>query len=140
MSVGLVIVCHGSIGAAMVEAAEFILDESLKRIAVISLDQSGIQVPESAALTATMNASDNGSGVLILTDLQGATPCNLIAGAAKRQNGTPSADGTVAPVSVVVSGLNLAMLIRVWNYRDRPLEELRDLAIAGGQRGIGTAL
>ena len=38
--------------------------------------------------------------------------------------------------AVMVSGLNLAMLLRVWNYRDRPLAVLARKAVEGGKRGI----
>jgi len=36
----------------------------------------------------------------------------------------------------MVSGLNLAMLLRVWNYRDRPIDTLVRKAVDGGKRGI----
>jgi mannose/fructose-specific phosphotransferase system component IIA len=38
--------------------------------------------------------------------------------------------------AVMVSGLNLAMLLRVWNYRDQPLKVLARKAVEGGKRGI----
>ena len=36
----------------------------------------------------------------------------------------------------MVTGINLAMLLRVWNYRDQPLEALAHKAVEGGKRSI----
>ena len=66
---------------------------------------------------------DDGDGVLVMTDLVGATPCNLVTSLTHEK-------------IVVISGLNLPMLIRTYNYPNEPLDELATLAIEGGQRGI----
>jgi PTS system ascorbate-specific IIA component len=63
-------------------------------------------------------------GLLILTDLFGATPDNL---ARSSRCDVPHR---------VVSGVNLAMLLRACNYSSRQLEELESIALEGGQRGI----
>ena len=36
----------------------------------------------------------------------------------------------------MVTGLNLAMLICVWNYRDQPLGLMARKAVDGGRKGI----
>ena len=138
MSVGMMIVSHGRIGPAHIDAAEFVLGESLSRIAVVSLDQSGEKIPDESDLAGVLNQLNQGEGVLILTDIQGATPANMITAVARRLNSSP--DILPEAKCAIVSGLNLAMLIRVWNYRERPLQELKDFAIKGGQRGIGELL
>ena len=63
-------------------------------------------------------------GVLILTDIFGATPANL-------------AGYFAAGLKVkVVSGLNLPMLVRVLNYRTQELDRLATIAIEGAKSGI----
>jgi PTS system ascorbate-specific IIA component len=121
MSVALVLVTHGAIGAALLDQARLILDAGMSEVVVYGLDDTDRD--HESALGAAMRGADRGAGVLVLTDLPGATPCNL----AVRQAG----DG-----AHVVSGLNLPMLIRAWNYRDRPLDELTELAMEGGCNAI----
>ena len=65
------------------------------------------------------------TGVLLLTDVYGATPSNLAAAAAKL--------GTRVHR---VSGLSLPMLLRVMNYADLELDELPAVATAGARNGV----
>ncbi len=62
--------------------------------------------------------------VLILTDVYGATPCNI---ARSLSHGNELR---------VVTGLNLPMLIRVFNYSDLPLDAFVEKAITGSKEGI----
>ena len=69
-------------------------------------------------------AADQGQGVLIMTDLGGASPFNHVA--------------RLLPDTGVelVNGLNLAMLIRAWNYRQQTPNRLAVLAVEGAIRDI----
>ncbi|WP_213958436.1 MULTISPECIES: PTS sugar transporter subunit IIA [unclassified Variovorax] len=64
------------------------------------------------------------SQVLVLTDVFGATPCNI---AQKLIDGTRSR---------LVAGVNLPMLLRAVTYRHEPLDALVQRAIAGGNAGV----
>ena len=66
----------------------------------------------------------NIKGVLVLTDIFGATPCNL----AQR-----IVDGTH---SRLVTGVNLPMVLRAVSYRHEPLDALVARAISGGTQGV----
>lgn len=68
---------------------------------------------------------DGGDGVLVLSDLYGATPCNV----ANRLPG-------LGVHMHCVSGLNLPMLLRVLNYPEQSLDELAQTAATGGRGGI----
>lgn len=125
MSVGLVIVTHGQIGHSLVEAAEFILDRSLERVRCIAVTQSGAEMPNEALLREVIDGANEGRGVLVLTDLASASPSNIV----EQQLGACHAR--------VVSGVNLPMLLRTWNYRDESLDQLVERAIQGGLNGIG---
>ena len=75
--------------------------------------------------SAALRRADSGNGVLILTDLYGASPSNLAARLA--QLGTPVRR---------VAGLNLTMLQRACNYADQALDDLALTAAAGGKTGV----
>ena len=67
---------------------------------------------------------DTGSGVLILTDIYGATPANI---AMKLR---------VRGRCEVVAGVNLPMLLRVLTYRERDMDVLVQRAVSGGCEGV----
>ena len=121
MSVGLVLVTHPGIASALLQQARQIVGDELAGVETLEVydrrNGAGRQLAE------TLERVDGGAGVLILTDLPGATPANL-------------AVATCTEGCRVVSGVNLAMLIRVWNYRDRPIAELTALAVDGGRKAI----
>jgi len=61
---------------------------------------------------------------LVLTDMFGATPCNI---AQKLVDGINSR---------LIAGVNLPMLMRVVTYRNEPLDALVARALAGGTQGV----
>jgi PTS system ascorbate-specific IIA component len=63
-------------------------------------------------------------GVLVLTDIFGATPCNV---AQKLVDGVKSR---------LITGVNLPMLLRSVSYRHEPLETLVSRAVIGGTQGV----
>ena len=75
--------------------------------------------------SAALRRADSGDGVLILTDIYGASPSNLAARLV--QLGTPARR---------VAGLSLPMLLRVCNYADQSLDELALTAVSGGKTGV----
>ncbi len=101
MSVGIVIVTHGQTGQSLVNDAEFILGQSLGSIRCIEFNQSGNQPTGDDELKQVIAQSDHGEGVLVLADLVGASPANLVTGLLKEYR------------AAMVTGINLAMLTRV---------------------------
>lgn len=63
-------------------------------------------------------------GVLVLTDIFGATPSNV---AQKLVDGVSSR---------LITGVNLPMLLRTVSYRHEPLETLVSRAVVGGTQGV----
>jgi PTS system mannose-specific IIA component len=121
---GLLIITHGQIGQTMINVAEFILDQSLSSIQFISYRQTDTGETENGEISAAISHLDRGQGVLVMADLGGASPFNNVKQLLTDNNMT------------LVSGLNLAMLIRVWNYRNKSLPQLAKLATEGGIRDI----
>ena len=118
------------IGHEMLRSAETILDKKLDNVFTIAIP--GDLKPESVGhyadqVKAAIEMLDKGQGVLIVTDLFGATPSNLAHYFAAQQN------------VIILSGLNLSMLIRIINYADQPLELLAKIGIVGANKGITEA-
>jgi len=76
---------------------------------------------------ALIDQLDDGDGVLVLTDMFGATPSNV---AAKLVSGKVAC----------VAGINLPMLVRVLNYSELNLRELAQKALSGGIEGVMTCI
>jgi len=71
-----------------------------------------------------MNLVDTGEGVLLMTDIFGATPSNI-------------ALKLMQPGRVVgVAGVNLPMLLRALTYREKDMETLVTRAVSGGRDGV----
>ncbi|MCR6497029.1 PTS sugar transporter subunit IIA [Thermomonas sp. S9] len=124
MSVGILLVTHEGIGQPLLAVAARLLGR-------LPLACEAFEVPfdgEPEALlpqaSAAMRRVDGGEGVLILTDLYGATPANLAARLARL--GTPARR---------VSALSLPMLLRVMNYAELELADLPAVAAAGARSG-----
>jgi PTS system mannose-specific IIA component len=124
MAVGILLITHTGLGPALVEVATRLLRQ-------LPLKTEAFEVPFDADLDALLPAAsaalrrvDAGDGVLILTDLYGASPSNLAARVARL--GTPVRR---------VSSLNLPMLLRVMNYAELALDELPAVAAAGARNG-----
>ena len=124
MSVGIVIVTHGDAGDALIAAAEFIAGEAMSEILFVPFRQSGERLTGASDLKAAMTRAETGDGVLVLTDLLGSSPSNLVA------------EQLPGDRAVMVTGLNLPMLLSVWNYRNKPLGLLARKAVESGRRGI----
>ena len=77
---------------------------------------------------AVLHSVDDGTGVLVMTDMYGATPCNI----ATQLIG----EGNVE----AVSGVSLPMLVRSLANRDGPLAKAREKAITGGTEGVALDL
>ena len=126
MSVRIVILTHGEIGQVMWRHAVAIMAaEKAVQAVIININQNEVQQLDRRSMQNRITALDRGAGVLVLTDLYGASAANCMESSAKENAGYR-----------MVSGLNLPMLLRVMNYSDRPLDDLTGIAIEGGRKGI----
>lgn len=127
MSVGILLVTHEQIGVQLLDVANTIFTSSEAQVSLISLPadlQPEALGKQADLVRAAIEQQENGQGVLVLTDIFGATPDNLSRYFREDCN------------AVVISGLNLPMLLRVLNYADQTLEQLTDIALNGGKSGI----
>ena len=124
MSVGILIISHDGIGPALLGTATLMLNDCPlpTKLLTASRDCEPEQLAEDAI--ELIGALDTDEGVLVLTDLYGSTPSNIAQKLTSQKH------------VHVVSGLNLSMLIRVFNYPQLTLEELSEKAVSGGKDGI----
>jgi PTS system ascorbate-specific IIA component len=128
---GIVIVAHTPIASAMLSFAEHTYGALPERVKAVDIPpHEDIKVSFDRVLKAAYGVNV-GNGVLILTDVMGATPANV---ASKLESLGPLS-GLDVPV-VVLAGLNLPMLMRCISHRTEDLEEIVKKALAGGQNGI----
>jgi PTS system ascorbate-specific IIA component len=122
--IGVLLVTHGAIGETLLTSAEQILGAKQARVAALGVSRH--DDPEEVLARAQKLAAqlDDGEGLLVLTDMFGATPCNV----ASRL----LADGRVEGVA----GVSLPMLVRVLSGRDGSLPAAVQRALSGGAEGV----
>lgn len=125
MTVGILLLTHEGIGTALLGVAGRLLQPLPLRAEALEVPFAGDPDALLPLASAALRRIDGGEGVLVLTDLYGATPSNLAAKLARL--GTPVRR---------VSGLSLPMLLRVMNYPDLALDELPAVAAAGARNGV----
>jgi PTS system ascorbate-specific IIA component len=124
MSVGIVIVTHGKTGESLIEEAGFVLGKEIDDILFMAFNQSEDSGSGASEIRCSIEKVDCGDGVLVLTDLMGSSPSNLVTDVLEEYH------------AVMVTGINLGMLIRVCNYRNMTLELVARKAVEGGRRAV----
>ena len=123
---GVILVTHVDYGAGLLRAAEIILGP-LADCSSIQVD-AALDVGETVArLKEAVSLLDKGNGVIILTDMFGGTPTNLSL--------SLLGSGSIE----VVTGVNLPMLLKVFECRHMELAALADIAMDAGGKGIVSA-
>ena len=124
MSVGILLLTHELMGAQLIATARRILGN-------LSLTVDACAIPPGSEIDSALRdvasrvrALDTGDGVLVLTDVFGATPCNV---AQRLVDGVNSR---------LVTGVNLPMLLRAVSYRAENLDSLVSRAVVGGTQGV----
>lgn len=121
---GILIVTHLPLGSGFIDCIEHILGNLPPMLVNYTITPQADPDREIANLQKIVHKLDQGNGVLILTDLYGATPANI---ASKLLQ-----EGKVE----CLTGLNLPMLLRAVQYQNQPLMEMIDKVLSGGQTGI----
>ncbi|MBQ0936648.1 PTS sugar transporter subunit IIA [Ideonella paludis] len=119
----LLIMAHAPLASALRDVAAHVWPEAAREVLVLDVRPEWDGEAAEAAAQALIAQSAPGD-VLILTDVFGATPCNV----AQRL-----ADGRSVRV---VAGVNVAMLWRTLSYAQEPLDALVARAVAGGAQGV----
>ena len=122
--VGILIIAHGTLGESLIHCASHVMGSRpahLTQIGVSIQDDPQLVLPQAIKL---IRGLDLGAGVLVLTDVYGATPSNIV--------GRLLIPGKVEGVA----GVNLPMLVRALTYREETLRTVIAKAISGGIEGV----
>ena len=124
MTVGVLLVTHGQLGRQLLDTVEEMIGGLPLPTETLEIHRG--QDPDKL-IELTRGAADRldrGGGVLLLTDAFGSTPSNIACAVRQR------------PRTCVIAGLNLPMLVRIFNYPQLDLERMAQSAIEGGRQGI----
>ena len=123
MSNCIFIIAHTPMASALRDCAMHVYPECAT--SVIALDVQAHAQPEDTLAQAQQSlASTTDEGLLVLTDIFGATPANVAQKLVAGQN------------AKLIAGVNLPMIYRAVCYRHEPLEALAARALTGGTQGV----
>ncbi len=122
--IGILLVTHGTMGEALLQNVCHVLNKRpplLAQLGVAAQDDPLDILPLARKLVEQV---DEGDGVLIMTDIYGATPANV-------------AIKLLEPGRVEgVAGVSLPMLLRALTYREKGMEMLVAKAVSGARDGV----
>jgi mannose PTS system EIIA component len=125
--IGIVVVSHGSLARELVAATEHVVGEQ-RRFRSIAIEAEDDIEARREQIRDTAKACDDGSGVILLTDMFGGTPSNLAISVMQA--------GKVE----VLAGVNLPMLIKLAEVRSEvSLDEAAQIAADAGRKYISIA-
>ena len=124
MNVGILLLTHNDIGAQLLLAAKSTYGSIPLRTELLSIDHYDQPIDLINLARQYVKVLDNGKGVLILTDMFGSTPSNIAKEFSHMKNVN------------VVSGINLSMLLNIFNYPALGLKTITNKAIEGGKDGV----
>ena len=127
MSIAILLITHENTGSSLLRVLKNTCGQITGKIGNINIKPKNDPKEYTNKITATINKlNKTHEGVLILTDLYGSTPYNIVYRIKK----------TLKSKIEIVTGVNLPMLIKIITYINLPLKELAHKAMQGGKQGI----
>ena len=123
MKVGILIITHSDIGKQLLLTATSVFGRNPFRVEILSVDNYDQPNDVKELAEKYVKFLDNGAGVLVLTDIIRTTPSNIASSINYKK-------------IKVVAGLNLSMILNVFNYPEDSLDQLSIKAIEGGIQGV----
>lgn len=122
--IGILVISHEPLGTALIHCTRHIFGRMPPQLA--ALDVIPDEDPEAACKAARelVTRINDGSGVVVFTDIYGATPSRIASSLAELYR------------IVVIAGVNLPMLVKALNSRRSPLEEVAEMLIASAKTAI----
>src|SRR5437016_4880452 len=122
--IGILIVAHDTLGDSLIRAATHVLGARPQQFEALSVKATDDPLALLPKARAAVQALDTGDGVLVFSDIFGATPCNL-------------AVKLLQPGHIEgIAGVNLPMLVRTFTYRMKGMDTLIKKAVSGGCEGV----
>ena len=122
---GIFIVSHGSLGEAFIQCACHVLNRRPPQLAQLGVSAQDDPMDILPTAKRWVDSIDSGKGVIVLTDIFGATPSNI-------------ALKLLVPGRIEgIAGVNLPMLLRVLTYREKEdIHTVVQRAVSGGCDGV----
>jgi len=122
--IGLFLITHTTYGESLIQCACHVLNKRPAQLAQLGVAVQDDPLDLLPLARQMIKLVDTGDGVLIMSDVYGATPSNV-------------AMKLLVPGRVEgLAGVNLPMLLRALTYRDKDMETLVMRATTGGRDGI----
>jgi len=122
--IGILLITHGTFGESLIQNVCHVLNKRPPLIGQLGVAAQDDPLDMLSVAQLRLQEVDGGDGVLIMTDMLGATPSNL-------------GLKLLVPGRVEgVAGVSLPMLLRVLTYRMGSMEILLQKAISGGHDGV----
>jgi len=122
--IGVLIIAHDTLPDSLVKAVTHVLGTRPPQLDTLSVAATDDPLDLVPAARERLRALDTGDGVLVFSDIYGATPCNLA--------GKLQVPGHVE----LIAGVNLPMLVRAFTYRAKGMETMITKAVSGGRDGV----
>jgi len=122
--IGILIISHGTLGESLIRSVSHVLGQPPQRVQQLGVaadDEPERIVPRARELVREL---DDGSGVLVLTDIYGATPCNTAMLLLEKDR----VEG--------LSGVSRPMRVRALTYRNEKLAVVVEKALHGAREGV----
>ena len=120
---GIVIIAHAPLASALRQCVAHVFPDRVEGVQAVDV-QAQASTEQSLAQAQAAAGRFGAAPLLLLTDVLGATPCNvarqLLAG----------------HTAQLLAGVNLPMLLRAVTYQHEPLEALTARALQGGTQGV----
>ena len=122
--IGLFLITHSSYGESLIQCACHVLNKRPPQILQLGIAVQDDPLDALPLARELLQLVDTGEGVLVMTDIYGATPSNL-------------AMKLLEPGRIEgIAGANLPMLLRALTYRDKDMPTLVARATSGGRDGV----
>ncbi len=122
--IGILLITHGTFGESLIQNVCHVLNKRPQLIAQLGIAAQDDPVEILPIAKQLLEQVDGGEGVLVMTDILGATPSNI-------------ALKLLEPGRIEgIAGVSLPMLLRALTYRKNGMETLMEKAISGGRDGV----
>lgn len=121
--IGIVIVAHGGLAQGYLKAIEHVIGNQTG-LRAIAIEGEYDREAKQAEICAAADEVDRGDGVLIVTDIFGASPANLSLKACRPSNRR------------ILYGANLPMLLKLAKCRQMPVADAARAALDAGRKYI----
>ncbi len=122
--IGILLITHGTLGESLVQNVCHVLNKRPPLLAQLGVSAQDDPLDILPLARILVNEVDEGDGVLILSDILGATPANLTL-------------KLLDPGRIEgVTGVSLPMILRALTYRKNEMKILIQKAVSGGRDGV----